>query len=164
MGPAGPGRARIVPASEADRPAIRRILRRTGLFREEEVAVALEVLDVYLYQEGQRDYQVYVAAVEGRTCGYVCFGLNALTAGTFELYWIAVEPGRQGGGIGTALMDAAEETASLQGGRLIAVETSSRPDYAPTRAFYGRRGYREEARVPDYYAPGDDKVILTRKL
>ncbi len=164
MGFAGRSRAQVLPAAGGDRPAIERILRRTGLFRDEEVAVALEVLDVYLFQEGQTDYQVYVAAVEGRTCGYVCFGLNSMTAGTFELYWIAVDPSRQGEGIGRVLMDAAERMASRQGGRMIAVETSSRPSYAPTRSFYMSRGYLEEARVADYYGPGDDKIIMTKRF
>src|SRR5205809_1857885 len=49
-------------------------------------------------------------------------------------------------------------------GRLIVVETSSRADYAPTRAFYERRGYTQAARLPGYYAPGDDLVIYLKDL
>ena len=48
--------------------------------------------------------------------------------------------------------------------RLISIDTSGRADYAPTRAFYAARGYVAVARVPDFYAPGDDQVIFTKAL
>jgi hypothetical protein len=44
------------------------------------------------------------------------------------------------------------------------VETSSRPEYVATRAFYARRGYTEAARLRAFYAPGDDRVIFTKRL
>ncbi len=44
--------------------------------------------------------------------------------------------------------------------RMLVVETLSRSDYAATRAFYERRGYDETARVRDFYAPGDDRIIF----
>jgi ribosomal protein S18 acetylase RimI-like enzyme len=44
------------------------------------------------------------------------------------------------------------------------VETSSRADYAPTRAFYESRGYTRTATIPGYYAPGDDLVVFTKDL
>ena len=47
---------------------------------------------------------------------------------------------------------------------LLVVETSSRPDYAHTREFYARGGYCEVARVRDFYAPADDRIILTTRL
>jgi hypothetical protein len=46
----------------------------------------------------------------------------------------------------------------------LVVETSSRSDYAPTRGFYGRRGYTEAARVREFYAPGDDRIIYTKRF
>jgi hypothetical protein len=44
------------------------------------------------------------------------------------------------------------------------VETSSRPDYENTRAFYARCGYIEAARIKDFYAPADDRIMLTTRL
>src|SRR5439155_236174 len=65
---------------------------------------------------------------------------------------------------GTALLRAVEERLTTDNGRLIVVETSSRADYASTRAFYERRGYTQAARLPGYYAPGDDLVIYLKDL
>ena len=47
---------------------------------------------------------------------------------------------------------------------MLVVETSSRSDYGNTRGFYGKRGYAESARVREFYAPGDDRVIFTKRL
>jgi hypothetical protein len=46
--------------------------------------------------------------------------------------------------------------------RLVVVETAGRADYAPTRAFYQRHGYRIAATIPDFYAPGDDQVTFVK--
>jgi ribosomal protein S18 acetylase RimI-like enzyme len=154
----------ISPASEADRPSIEAILHAARLFSEGEIKVAMEVLDVYLFQADQVDYQVFTSTWKGRVAGYVCFGLNAMTVGVFELYWIAVHPSCQGAGVGSGLMNFAESESARQGGRKIAVETSSRRSYHDTLAFYRRRGYREEARVSDFYSIGADKIILVKDL
>jgi hypothetical protein len=44
------------------------------------------------------------------------------------------------------------------------VETSGRAQYEPTRDFYMHCGYEVEAVLADFYAPGDDKVILSRTI
>jgi len=154
----------VTPTREQERPAIEALLRRCGVFHDAEVAVALEVLDVYLTKPGQQDYQVYTAKRAGAVAGYVCFGRNTMTDGTFELYWIAVDPEQQRHGVGRSLMTLAEYEIARQGGRLVCVETSSREDYHATRKFYHDLGYRQAALVADYYAAGDSKVILSRKL
>jgi hypothetical protein len=47
---------------------------------------------------------------------------------------------------------------------MLVAETSSRPEYAATRQFYLSRGYREAARMRDFYEVGDDRVIFTKSL
>ncbi len=137
-------------------------MRDTGLFREAEVAIAGEMLDEAL--NGDDDYRFLGAFDAGRLVGYACWGPTPGTTGTYDLYWIAVDRARHGEGVGTQLVNAVEQTLSADGGRLVVVETSSRPDYAPTRRFYERRGYAAAATVPGYYAPGDDLVIYTKDL
>ena len=43
-------------------------------------------------------------------------------------------------------------------------ECSNRPQYQPTRGFYERCGYHEEAVLTDFYGPGDSKVIFVRAI
>jgi GNAT superfamily N-acetyltransferase len=109
------------------------------------------------------DYTALGADVEGRLVGWICWGPTPCTLGTYDLYWMAVDPAVQHAGIGTALL--AEMERRLAGlARLIVVETAGRADYADTRRFYQVRGYRPTARIPDFYAPGDDLVVYTKSL
>jgi hypothetical protein len=57
-----------------------------------------------------------------------------------------------------------EQQLRTRAGRLLVAETSSRANYQATRRFYERRGYREVARVADFYAPADDRVIYAKRL
>ena len=140
------------------RPELESIVRATGVFSEDEVGVALELFD-----EGG-DYEFIGAFANDRLIGYACFGLTPSTDRTYDLYWIAVHPDAQRTGAGAALMSEVERQLEDRRARLVVVETSSREDYAPTRQFYHKRGYQEHARLRDFYAQGDDRVILTRRL
>jgi ribosomal protein S18 acetylase RimI-like enzyme len=152
--------ARLRPLAPADRAPIERLLRATGAFREDEIAVALELVDA----DASEGYRFVVAEVEGAVAGYACFGETPMTRGTFDLYWIAVDPAHQGRGVGRALLSAAEDAVRAAGGRMLLVETAGKPAYAATRAIYAACGYREVARVPDYYEDGDDKIVFARRL
>ena len=145
----------------ADRGRIEEISRAVGVFRADEIAVALEVFDGAV--AGSSDYLALGAEHEGRLAGWICWGPTPCTLGTFDLYWMAVDPALHGAGVGSALLHAME--ARLLGvARLIVVETAGRPDYAPTRGFYEARGYRAASRIQDFYAPGDDQVVYVKRL
>jgi ribosomal protein S18 acetylase RimI-like enzyme len=145
----------------------------TGAFNADEVAVALALFDasqapvnpaIRDAAAGAVDYEFVGAFEEEHLVGYACFGATPATDGTYDLYWLAVDPAVQGRGIGRALVRDVEEKLIARGGRLLVVETSSRPDYAGTRRFYARSGYAEAARVRDFYAPADDRILLTTRL
>ena len=150
------------PVGRAHRARLEQLTRATGFFREEEVATAVELLDESL--AGDDDYRFVGAFETDRLVGYACWGPTPGTEGTWDLYWIVVDPASQGQGVGSQLLAAVEEGLKAKGQRLIVVETSSRVDYAPTRAFYEHRGYARAATIPGYYAPGDDLVIYTKDL
>ena len=150
------------PVGRAHRARLEQLTRGTGLFREEEVATAVELLDES--QSGDGDYR-FLGAFDGeQLIGYACWGPTPGTEATSDLYWIVVERSSQGRGIGSELLHEVERRLTADGRRLIVVETSSRPDYVPTRAFYEARGYIRAATIPAYYAPGDDLVIYTKDL
>lgn len=145
--------------------AITEILRASEMFRPDEIEVAVELMEIVVNEPHQQDYIIYVAeSPAGEVSGYYCVGPTPMTIGTFDLYWIAVHPRRQGTGIGRSLIEHCEQLVRSQQGRLLLAETSSQEKYKPTREFYRRVGFTEGARIADYYAPGDDLVIYTKYL
>ena len=145
----------------SDRAAVEHITRSSGLFREDEIPVAVEVFDAAA--AGDPSYTALAADVDGRVAGWICWGPTPCTLGTWDLYWMAVDPSLQGSGVGTALIREMEHRlAGLA--RMIVVETAGRADYAGTRAFYEARGYRAVATIPDFYAPGDDQIAYVKYL
>lgn len=155
----------IRPLERTDIDPLRRILEATRVFRHEELEVAQDLMEFSLKNPAQEDYQLYSDVDEnGRVLGYYCVGPTPMTEGTYDLYWIASDPAVHGQGVGTRLLRHCEELVRSEGGRLIVVETSSQSSYEPTRRFYARRGYREEARIQAYYKAGDDLVIYTKNL
>jgi GNAT superfamily N-acetyltransferase len=149
----------VGPLEPGHRARIEEILVATGVFRDEEVAVALELFD-----EGGSDYRFVGAFAAGELLGYACYGPTPGTDCTHDLYWIAVHPRAQGAGAGTRLLDEVERRLRNVGARLLVVETSGRDEYQATRGFYAAREYAVSARVRDFYAPGDDRIIFTKRL
>ena len=155
----------IRPLNAADRNRIEALTEKTGSFRPAEVKVALEVFDAGLgiVRPRDPDYELAGAELDGELLGWACWGPVPCTEGTFDLYWIVVDRAAQGRGVGSALIEAMERSVHGRA-RMIVVETAGRSDYAGTREFYSRRGYRVEARIPNYYAPGDDLVVYVKPV
>ncbi len=147
----------------SDKPAVMAILRDTPEFEPAEVPVAEEVLDSYLISPGE-GYQALVAEEDGEVIGYICFGTTPLTAATWDIYWMAVARGRRGRGTGRNLLAEAEKQVKQGKGHLILIETSSKPNYLPTRRFYRKAGYRQASRIKDFYAPGDHRITFEKRL
>lgn len=147
-----------------NRDAVDSLIRSVELFSDAEKDVAVEVLDAYLTDPGRDYYALGAFTPRDELLGYACYGPTPCTDGTWDLYWIAVSGDLRGQGVGTLLMEEVERRLVENQARLVMIETSSRPDYTPTRAFYERRGYHTVARVPDFYAPGDDRVIFVRRF
>jgi len=147
-----------------DKPSLMALLHGLPEFKPTEVAIAEEVINSYLANAAGSGYNALVAEADSVITGYICYGLAPLTEGTWDIYWIAVVAGRQGKGTGTALLTYAEDKIRQAEGRLIVIETSSQPGYKKARCFYLNHGYEAIARLPDFYAPGDDKLILQKRL
>jgi ribosomal protein S18 acetylase RimI-like enzyme len=156
----------IRPAEPRDRERINEILVTTARFTDEEVKCAMELVDSAFAHPEKDEYIVQVveppdgAGVQG----YVCYGAAPLTEGVFDLYWIAVDPRRQGQGFGQVLLRFVENEIRRQRGRMLLIETSSKESYAPTMRFYERSGYEEISRIKDFYRIQDDKVVFCKRL
>ncbi len=138
------------------------ILKNTPEFKPFEVVIAEEVIDSYLSNSIHSDYFILIATDDSEVAGYVCYGPTPMTDGTWDLYWEAVALEKQGRGIGTTLIREAETKIKKTGGRLVVIETSSTPVYEKTRRFYLKNGYSKVAQIPDFYSPGDDKLIFQK--
>lgn len=123
-----------------------------------------ELFDVYLGRPDHGGYFFRVYREEGRLLGFACYGPTPLTQGTYDLYWIAVDPQAQGRGIGSLLLAQVEAEMQARGGRMIVVQTSGRPDYERSRCFYEHHGYSRVAQINNYYAPGDALVVYCKRL
>jgi D-alanine-D-alanine ligase len=147
-----------------DLALVRTLVESTGVFSPIEVEVAVELVEDRLKRGTRSDYEFVFAEIGGHSVGYTCYGPIALTAGSYDLYWIAVDKTCQGRKIGQVLMARTEELIRDAGGQQVYIETSNRPPYAPTRGFYLRCGYYQAALLKDFYAPGDDKVIYAKEV
>ena len=47
---------------------------------------------------------------------------------------------------------------------MLLIETSSQETYGGTIQFYEKTGYELVGKIPEYYKPGDDKLIFAKKL
>lgn len=155
-----------VPSGKRNR--VVEILKSSRLFRDDEVDVALELFDQSVEDDTgtlEQDY-TFVGAYDGsgELTGFACYGPTPDADRTYDLYWIAVDQAAQNAGSGTTLLEEVERRLQERGARMVVVETSSRPDYEGTRNFYLRRGYKEAARIKDFYGPSDGRVIFTKRL
>lgn len=152
------------PPQPAHRSQIGEIVAATGVFRSDEVDVALEVFDDFCDAPGQDYWAVGAFAGAQELAGFALYGPTPCTVGTWDLYWIAVRPGLQGAGTGRGLLERVEQHVRSAGGRMCVIETSSRDDYSATRHFYLACGYQEVARIADFYDKGDDRVTYAKRF
>jgi D-alanine-D-alanine ligase len=156
--------------TDGDCQAVRDLVTRTGFFHPAEVEIAVELVSERLARGGASGYEFLFAESinlggSGETLlGYACYGAIACAQGSYDLYWIAVDPQYQRHGIGRRLLAAVEARIVSAGGRQIYIDTSGRSHYTPTRAFYERNGYECAARLAEFYAPGDDRVIYVKDV
>ncbi len=144
----------------------------TGFFNPNEITVVREMLNEYFEQAPHAEqappdpdeyrWEVYRTAPDAPPLGFVCYGAVSMSDDVYDLYWIAVDPAHQAKKIGSALLEQVENKLHQWDARQLYIETSDKPQYLPTRAFYVRRGYQEVAHLTDYYHVGDGKVIYRK--
>lgn len=147
----------------ADRQRVCDIVVAAGVFRDDEITVAEELIDDAIRKPGV-DYHVLCAEARGQVVGYICYGRVPLTLSGWDLYWIAVDPSQQGKGIGALLIREMERWIAAEGGCKVYIDTSSLPLYAAARRLYEKCDYTVAAVLPDFFRPGDDKVLYSRDL
>ena len=147
-----------------DVAALRSLVAATRVFYRQERAIALELLTERLRVGPRSGYSFFVAERNAQLVGYCAWGPVPLTERSYDLYWIAVAPRAEGQGLGQALMQLAERAVAAKGGGNLYIETSSRRVYARTRRFYQAAGYAQVARLRDFYAPADHKIMFCKVI
>jgi len=149
----------------SDVESVRSLVTKTGVFNDEEVSIAAElVAEAALKGENRSGYSFYFIEEAGKMLGYSCFGRVPLTESSYDLYWLLVDPDFQQKGVARQLLELSEKAVAAQGGTQIYAETSSKDSYKPARAFYQKAGFSECARQKNFYQAGDDKVTYVKRI
>jgi GNAT superfamily N-acetyltransferase len=147
-----------------DDAALMALVSETGVFSADEIVIAGELVAERPARGDDSGYHFVIAERDGAIAGYACFGPIPGTEGSFDLYWIAVHPARQGAGLARAILARAEAEAVALGALRMFIDTSATAPYAPARALYVACGYAQVALLPDFYRPGDAKAIFAKTL
>lgn len=150
----------VRPTRRDDIGDLRRVLDGTGLFPSEMLP---DMLEAFLSNDGAGDIWLTCDA-DGVAIGFCFAAPEALADGTWNMLALAVLPAEQGHGLGGAIVRRLEADLRERGQRVLIADTSGADEFARTRAFYRGNGYAEEARIRDFWAAGDDKVVYWKSL
>ncbi len=155
--------SRIRAAQPEDRDAIIEVARASGPFSPDEFSEVEATLDAFLASAAADDRWLVDAGAHG-AAAIAYYAPERMTDGTWNLYLLAVHPDYQGRGRGSALVRQVEQNLRRVGARVLLIETSGAPGFAVQRAFYAGLGYHEVARIREFYAAGDDKIVYWKPL
>ena len=149
----------ITPTTAEDIQTIQSIVDQTGLFPADLVP---DLLDPFLTEQTTEFWRT--ARIAQKIVGFAYIVPEMLAEGTWNLTAIAIAPSHQRSGAGSVLLNAVEDHLRTLHQRILLVDTSSTEDFEMARGFYIRNGYDEEARIRDFWAEGDDKVVFRKAL
>lgn len=150
----------IRPTETKDIPTLKIVLDETGLFPGEMLA---DMVSGFLSDQESREIWL-TCEVDGEAIGFCYAAPEPLTDGTWNMLAIAVHPSRQSSGYGGAIVRRLETLLFDNGHRVLIADTSGKDEFAPTREFYRKSGYVEEARIRHFWAEGDDKVVFWKLI
>ena len=151
---------KIRPTKYDDIPSLQQVLNETALFPSEMLP---DMLEGFLSDSESSDIWLTCEA-NGQVVGF-CYAVpEEMADGAWNMLAIAVLPQEQGSGCGKAIVKHLEAVLSARRQRILIVDTSGADGFAKTHEFYRKNGYSEEARIRDFWAPGDDKIIFWKSL
>ena len=145
------------PVVSTDLQALKKIVSETDLFPSE---LLDDMISNYLQQQSETEYWL----VDENCYSFAYIAHEKLTQGTYNILSIGVLPTYQSSGLGSALLKYTESFLLAKQVRLLIVDTSSTEEFTKARNFYLKNGYALEARIRDFWGPGDDKIIFRKAL
>ena len=146
--------------TQKDIPGLKRVLDGTGLFPSEMLDYMVRG---FLSEDLSNDVWL-TCDFDDDPVGFCYAAPEPLTEGTWNMLAIAVLPGVQGNGAGAALVAELESRLHGLSQRVLIADTSGIAEFERTRGFYRKNGYMQEARIRDFWGPGDDKVVFWKSL
>lgn len=104
----------------------------------------------------------FVAEDGDDLAGFLCGFLSQTGDDEAYIHFVGVAPERRGSGIGTALYERFFDEVGSQGRTVVRCVTS--PANGESVAFHEALGFEVERVVPDYDGPGEDRVLLVKRL
>jgi ribosomal protein S18 acetylase RimI-like enzyme len=124
---------------------------------------ALEVLA--LAERGNDpEHRALVIARDGTVAGLALFGSIAGTVGGARLHVAALAPGIEAGDVGDRLMNAVAKSVRDSSARFLLAEMPDDPALGKVFTLLRDHGFREEARVPDFFREGVALTFLRKDL
>jgi hypothetical protein len=113
---------------------------------------------------GDPEARALVIERDGTIAGLILFGLVAGTSGAAKAHALVLDRGVDADDVGGRLITAAAATLAAAGARLLVAELPEDAALGPVPSVLLRNGFREEARVADYFRDGVALVLLRRDL
>ena len=104
----------------------------------------------------------FVAENDGELAGFVCGFLSQTADDEAYIHFVGVDPERRGEGLGRKLYERFFEEVRTNGRAVVRCVTS--PLNERSVAFHESLGFEVERVVPDYDGPGEDRVLLLKRL
>ncbi|HUG65928.1 MAG TPA: GNAT family N-acetyltransferase [Gaiellaceae bacterium] len=98
----------------------------------------------------------------GELVGFVCGFLSQAADDEAYIHFVGVDPEARGTGLGRALYERFFEEVRGNGRAVVRCVTS--PLNRRSVAFHESLGFEVERVVPDYDGPGEDRVLLVKRL
>lgn len=98
----------------------------------------------------------------GELVGFVCGFLSQTVDDEAYIHFVGVDPEARGTGLGRMLYERFFDEVRANGRTVIRCVTS--PVNERSVAFHQSLGFETERVVPDYDGPGEDRVLLVRRL
>ncbi len=154
------------PTQLQDVPGVIQLAEATGLFPPEGLASLRGMLDEHFASPERGDGSFWVTdhdTADG-VAGIAYCEPERMTDRTWNIQFIAIQPGCQRKGRGAALLAHVLDTLRQRQARIVLVDTSGQPSFDYVRSFYRSAGFTEEARIREFYQAGDDKVTFWKSL
>ena len=103
--------------------------------------------------------EVYVARDEGRLAGFLILCMTGAFVGYIQT--ICIHPDRRGEGLGSKLVEFAEQRILAESPNVFMCVSSFNPN---ARRLYERLGYRVVGELTDYIVQGHSEILLRKSI